>query len=69
MAKKLISDLFEVSTLGLTLVFSTFVGFGMGLLLDKFFHSKPYMMIIFLLLGIAAGFVNIFREVKRSGGK
>lgn len=67
--KKKLSDLFELSTVGLTLVFSTFIGLGMGLLLDKFFKTKPYLTIIFLLFGIVAGFVNVFREIKRFGGK
>jgi ATP synthase protein I len=69
MAKNKFSDLFELSTLGLTLVFATFIGLGMGLLLDKFFGTKPWLTIIFLLFGIVAGFVNVFREIKRSGGK
>ena len=38
------------------------VGAGLGWLLDKLFHTKPILMIIFVLLGTAGGFWNIIRE-------
>jgi ATP synthase protein I len=61
-------ELLSLSTLGLTLVFSTFIGLAIGLGLDKLLHTKPYLTIAFLVVGIVAGFVNIFRSVRRGGG-
>ena len=58
-------ELLELSTLGLTLVFSTFIGLAIGLGLDKVLHTRPHLMIVFLVLGIVAGFVNLFRSVRR----
>jgi len=57
----------DTSTMGLTLVFSTFIGMGLGIYLDKVFNSKPLLTIMLLFLGIAAGFINIFRIMKRMG--
>jgi len=62
-------NLFALSSVGLTLVFSTFIGFGIGYYADKFLGTKPILMIIFLLLGIAAGFINLFRTAKISEDK
>lgn len=58
-------ELIGLSTLGLSLVFSTFIGLGIGLGLDKILHTRPYLTLVFLVVGIVAGFVNIFRSVKR----
>jgi len=40
------------------------VGFGIGYALDKFFHTG-FLKIIFLLLGVAAGMIDLFRELTR----
>lgn len=58
-------ELLGLSTLGLTLVFSTFIGLAIGLGLDKLLHTRPFFTIAFLVIGIVAGFVNIFRSIKR----
>jgi ATP synthase protein I len=54
---------------GLTLVFSTFIGLAIGLWLDRVLHTRPIFTIVMLLVGIAAGFVNIFRSVGRGEGE
>ena len=54
----------RLSSLGLTLVFSTFIGFGLGWFLDKLLNTRPFLTILLLLLGIVAGFVNVYRSVK-----
>ncbi len=51
---------------GVTFVVSTALGLGFGLWLDRTFHTSPWLTLIFLFLGIAAGFVNLFREVARA---
>ncbi len=54
----------RLSSLGLTLVFSTFIGFAIGWFLDQFFHTRPLLTILLLLLGIVAGFVNVWRSFR-----
>jgi ATP synthase protein I len=54
----------RLSSLGLTLVFSTFIGFGLGWFLDKVLKTSPALTILMLLLGIVAGFVNVWRTVR-----
>ena len=51
---------------GVTLVVATALGLGFGLWLDRTFHTSPWLTLIFLFFGIAAGFVNLFREVTRA---
>lgn len=52
------------STIGLTFVLSTFIGLGVGYFLDNKFKTSPWLTIIFLLFGIASGFVNLFRSIR-----
>ena len=54
----------RLSSLGLTLVFSTFIGLGLGWLLDKLLKTGPAFTILLLLLGIVAGFVNVWRTAR-----
>jgi ATP synthase protein I len=43
------------------LVAGTVVGGLIGWQLDKWFNTSPLLLIFFLLLGIAAGFWNVYR--------
>ena len=43
------------------LVAGILVGTGLGFLLDRFLGTKPWLLIIFMMLGMAAGFRNIYR--------
>jgi len=49
------------STLGLTIVIATFIGLALGLWLDRVFNTSPWLTVIFLILGIIAGFRNFYR--------
>jgi len=60
------------STVGIQIVFSTFIGLAIGYYLDehlfpKFlpFNTSPWFTIIFLFIGIAAGFIYLFRVALR----
>jgi ATP synthase protein I len=55
-----------LATLGITLVAATAIGLAIGYQLDKWLRTSPWLTILFLLLGIAAGFVNLFRETWRA---
>jgi len=52
-------------TIGLQLVTATFIGLAMGYFLDKWLGTSPWLLIIFLILGIVAGFRDVFLEAKR----
>ncbi len=59
-------ELFYVAgTIGLQLVSATFIGLAMGYFLDKWLGTSPWLLMLFLLLGIVAGFRDVYREVKR----
>ena len=66
--RPLLRQLFEASTVGIQLVLSTFVGFGMGYFLDKFLGIFPWLTILFLILGIIAGFRELLRVARRQNG-
>ncbi len=53
--------LLEASTIPLNLVAATFIGFAIGYGLDKLLGTSPYLKIIFLILGIIAGFRELLR--------
>ena len=58
----------EFSTIGLTLASAIFIGIGIGYLLDnKVFNGRtsPWFTLVFLGLGIAAGFKNLYALSKR----
>ena len=56
----------ELSAVGLTLVVATVLGLAGGYYLDGRLGTSPWLTLIGLLLGIVAGFVNLFRSVKRA---
>ena len=59
-----ISSLMKASVVGIHLVTATFVGLAIGYFLDKWLGTKPIMTIILLLFGIAAGYKNMYMEIK-----
>ena len=56
------------SYLAFLLPVSTFVGYAIGYLLDKALHTH-FLYLIFLLLGIAAGFIELIREINRDDAR
>ncbi len=54
-------DLYILGTVGVQIVVSILIGFGMGLALDRWLGTKPWLMILFILFGAVAGFLNLFR--------
>jgi ATP synthase protein I len=59
----LLRQLARLSTIGVTLVAATAIGLAIGYGLDRVFGTSPWLTLIFTLLGIVAGFVNLFRDV------
>ncbi len=55
----------RAGAIGLHMVISTFVGYLIGSQLDRWLLTPPWFTIIFLILGIAAGFRELGRITKR----
>ena len=53
---------FKIST---ELVAALVVGVGIGLFVDNYLGTKPFGLIIFFILGAFAGFLNIYRVMRR----
>ena len=51
--------------LGTELVAAVAVGTIIGFILDSWFDTKPWLMIIFFFLGAAAGMLNVIRTANR----
>jgi len=68
-SKTTLGALLDLSSMGIFLVAATFVGGGIGYFLDKkVFGTFPWLSIIFLILGIVAGFRKIFEMARRFSG-
>ena len=50
--------------IGLQMGLSVAIGLAVGLALDRYLGTTPWMALIFLILGVIAGFVALFRLVK-----
>ncbi len=56
----------ELSSIGLALVVATVIGLVGGYYADRLLGTSPWLLLLGLALGIAAGFVNLFRSVNRA---
>ncbi len=61
-----IKDLAYYSSLGFSVALSIFIGLFVGVWLDKKTGYSPLFTLVFLGLGIVAGFRNIFIAMKKS---
>ena len=55
-------SVFKIST---ELVAALVVGVIIGLFVDNYFNSSPFGLIIFFILGSLAGFLNVYRVMRR----
>ncbi len=54
-------------TVGIMFPASIAVGFAIGYFLDRFLKTSPYLLILFTLYGVAAGFINLIKVSKHNG--
>jgi len=64
--RQAIRELAYYSSLGFSIAIAIFIGLFGGVYLDGKFGTKPWMTLIGLMFGIAAGFKNIALAVKKS---
>jgi ATP synthase protein I len=55
----------DLLSIGIMFPACTGIGYGMGYLLDQWVGTQMVFKIVFLLFGIAAGFINLFRMVNQ----
>ena len=53
---------FKIST---EIIAALVVGVGIGLIVDNYFNTKPIGLIIFFIFGAFAGFLNVYRVMRR----
>jgi ATP synthase protein I len=64
--KELFRLISRFATIGLEMGFSVVIGLLMGIYLDRYLGTEPWLTIVFLLFGIAAAFRAMIRVVKES---
>jgi ATP synthase protein I len=52
---------------GIEMVVALGVGLGIGWAIDRFLGTRPWGMVVFLVLGAAAGMVNVWRALTGKG--
>ncbi len=51
----------QASLAGVMLAACIFVGTGLGVLLDRWLGSRPWLTLILMVFGIVAGYYNVIR--------
>ena len=66
--KAFYKKLYSVSTAGIYMVVTTMIGYFIGRKLDQWFGTDPWLMLLFLLFGVAAGFKNLIQIARQENG-
>jgi ATP synthase protein I len=64
--RRYIRELAYFSSIGLSVALSIFIGLGIGVYLDGKFDTSPWLTLLFIGFGIAAGYRNIGLAIKKS---
>ena len=64
--RRLLREFAYFSSIGLSIALSIFIGLAVGVWLDRRFGTSPWLMFVFLGMGIAAGYRNIGLAIKKS---
>ena len=64
--KRSLRELAYYSSLGLSVSLAIFIGLAVGVYLDRRFETSPWCTLIFLVLGIIAGFRNIAMVIRKT---
>jgi ATP synthase protein I len=62
--KQTVIQMASVSSIGIAMVLAIFGCFFLGRWLDRQLGTEPYLTLLFLLIGIAAGFRNMYVLIK-----
>lgn len=64
--KRSLRELAYYSSLGLSVSLAIFIGLAVGVYLDRRFETSPWCTLVFLVLGIIAGFRNIAIAIRKT---
>lgn len=64
--RRYMRELAYYSSLGFQVALSIVIGLGIGVYLDRRFELYPWLTLVFIGLGVAAGFRNIWLAIKKS---
>lgn len=64
--RRYIKELAYFSSIGLSVALSIFIGLAIGVYLDRRWGTSPWLTLVFLFLGIGAGYKNIALAIKKS---
>jgi ATP synthase protein I len=56
------------ASLGLEMGVAVAIGAGIGYALDRALGTKPWLLLVFLLFGIAAGFKGVIEAARKASG-
>jgi len=65
--KAFFRELAKYSALGLEMALSVVIGMGIGYYLDRWLGTGPWLMVVWIALGFAAGVRSLYRAAVRSG--
>jgi len=65
--KAFFRELGKYSALGLEMALSVVIGLGNGYYLDKWLGTAPWLMVLWIGFGFAAGVRSLYRAAVRSG--
>jgi ATP synthase protein I len=54
----------QLASIGMTMVLATVIGLVGGYYADRWLGTRPWLMLVGLGFGIAAGFVSLFRAAR-----
>jgi ATP synthase protein I len=57
---------YSASAIGLEVGVALAIGMGIGWWLDRVFHTRPWLLVIFTGFGIVAGFRNLIRSAEKT---
>lgn len=63
--QKYMDNLSRASSIGLHMVTGTFVGGIFGYYLDDWLGTRPWLTVALLLVGVVAGFKNVYLDTRR----
>ncbi len=65
--RELFRELGRYSALGLEMALSVVIGLGVGYYLDKWLGTGPWLTVVWIALGVAAGVRSLYRAAVQSG--
>jgi ATP synthase protein I len=54
-----------LSTVGISFVLAIVMGFALGYYFDRWLGTRPWLLLVFTLFGLAAGILNVYRTAGR----